>query len=142
MPRLAYALHVKNDGKVPTINIKKIFFLWTALKFGPAWLIVMLCAQNGLRDGTPPEVDDADAFSKSNNVFPHEIGDDESRNILKPRSGGFPAGLLDRAFDARDRTHRNPKARFNGLTSGVCGRNAKAANSKHAGNGLLVSAPG
>ena len=57
----------------------------------------------------------------------------------QPRSRGFPAALLDRAFYARFRTAQNPKARFNGLMNGGFSRDAKAADLKHAGSALINS---
>ena len=60
-------------------------------------------------------------------------------DILEPRSRGFPAGLLDRAFYARVKRRQNPKARFNGLTPAGFSRDAKAVDSKHAGSALIVS---
>jgi hypothetical protein len=44
---------------------------------------------------------------------------EEGRSFFKPRSGGFPEGLLDRAFCARVRTQRISQARFNGLKLSV-----------------------
>ena len=59
-------------------------------------------------------------------------------DILEPPSGGFPGGLLDRAFDARFRAHQNPKARFNGLMSEALAVMLELFNSKHAGSALMI----